>query len=99
MSWASGITRYAVAVAAVVAAVGLRLLLQPLLGASVPYLQFLPATLLAAWYGGFGPGALATALAAVIAMELYLPPAGLAVGDAGDGLSLSMFVATGLAIS
>jgi two-component system sensor kinase FixL len=32
-------------------------------------------------------------------MELFLPPPGLAVGGAGDWLSLSLFVATGLAIS
>jgi PAS domain S-box-containing protein len=54
---------------------GVRLLLQPLLGASVPYLQFFVAILLAAWYGGFGPGALATGIAALIAME-SLPAAG-----------------------
>ena len=99
MSVVRGVPRYAVAAAAIAAAVGVRLLLQPWLGASVPYLQFFAAILVAAWYGGFGPGALATALAAVISMELYLPPAGIAVGAAGDWLSLSMFVATGLAIS
>ena len=75
------------------------MLLQPWLGAFVPYLQFLAAVLLAAWYGGLGPGVFATALAALIAMELYLPPAGLAVGGAGDWLSLSMFVATGVAVT
>lgn len=98
MSAAVG-ARYAVAVTAIAAAVGLRLLLHQWLGTSVPYLQFFGAILLTAFYGGFGPGALATALAAVISMALYLPPAGLAIGGAGDWLSLSMFVATGLAIS
>ena len=53
------VARYGVAVAAIAAALGLRLMLQPWLGSSVPYLQFFPAILLAAWYGGFGPGALA----------------------------------------
>ena len=94
-----GVARYGVAVMLIAAALGLRLLLQPWLGSAVPYLQFFPAILLAAWYGGFGPGALATGLGALIAMELFLPPAGLAVSGAGDWLSLSLFVATGLAIS
>ena len=40
------------------------------------YLPFVAAILLASWYGGFGPGALATGLAALVAMELFLPPAG-----------------------
>jgi two-component system, LuxR family, sensor kinase FixL len=92
----AGVVRYGVAVAVIAAALGLRLLLRPWLGSSVPYLQFFPAILLAAWYGGFGPGALATGL---IAMYLFLPPAGLAVSGAGDLLSLSLFLATGLGIA
>jgi two-component system, LuxR family, sensor kinase FixL len=93
------LARYGVAVAVVAAAVGVRLALQPLLGSAVPYVQFFAAILLAAWFGGFGPGALATGLAALIAMDLFLPPAGLAVSGAGDWLSLLLFVGTGLAIS
>jgi len=95
----SSVVPYGVAALLVAAAVGVRLLLQPLLGASVPYLQFFVAILLAGWYGGFGPGALATGIAALIAMEIFLPPAGLAVSGAGDWLSLAIFVGTGLAIS
>jgi len=94
-----GVARYGVAVLLIAAALGLRMVLQPLLGVSVPYLQFFPAILLAAWYGGFGPGALGTGLSALIAMYLFLPPAGLAVSGAGDWLSLSMFVGTGLAFA
>jgi len=94
-----GIARYGVAVAVIAASVGLRLLFQPWLGTSVPYLQFFPAILLAAWYGGLGPGALATALGAILAVELFLPPAGLAVGGVGDWLSLSLFAGTGLGIA
>jgi two-component system sensor kinase FixL len=94
-----GVARYGVAAMLIAAALGLRLVLPPLLGSPVPYLQFVAAILLTAWYGGFGPGALATAMAALIAMELFLPPAGLAVSGAGDWLSLSLFVGTGLAIS
>ncbi len=95
----TGATRYLVAGALVGAALLLRVALQPWLGATVPYLQFFPAILLAAWYGGFGPGAAATALAAFAAMYLLLPPAGFAVGDLSDVVSLGLFVATGLSIA
>ena len=67
----TGATRYLVAGALVGAALLLRYALQPWLGANVPYLQFFPAILLAVWYGGFGPGVAATALAALAAMYLF----------------------------
>jgi two-component system sensor kinase FixL len=91
--------RYVFAAFAVGAAMSLRALLQPWLAGNVPYLQFFPAVLLAAWYGGFGPGALATALAALGSMYFYLPPAGFAIHGTDDALSLTLFVVTGLAIS
>ena len=89
---------YAVAVVAIAAAVLVRRQVDPWLGSQVPYLLFFPAVLISAWYGGFGPGALATALGSVTAMYLYLPPDGLAV-EATSILSLSLFAATGLAIA
>jgi PAS domain S-box-containing protein len=93
------IRRYAVALLAFAAAVALRRVLDPWLGSNVPYLAFFPAVLVAAWYGGFGPGALATALGTLAAMYFYLPPGGLAVGGTGDIVSLLLFAATGAAIS
>jgi PAS domain S-box-containing protein len=68
-------------------------------GGNVPYLQFFPAILIAAWYGGLGPGTLATVLSALAAMYFFLPPPGLAVGGVPDVMSLGFFVATGLGIS
>jgi PAS domain S-box-containing protein len=103
-SWASnpstvGARRYVVAVVAIAASLLLRQLLQPWLGPHVPYLQFFPAILLAAWYGGFGPGALATAVATLASMYFYLPPDGLAINGAADAISLALFIGTGLAIA
>jgi two-component system sensor kinase FixL len=95
----SAVAGYGLAITAVAAAFGLRLFLQPWLGDSAPYLQFFPAILIVAWYGGFRPGAAATTLAALIAMYRFLPPDGLAVSGDGDRLSLTLFVATGLGIS
>ncbi len=54
--------RYAIAATAVFVAFVARYALVPLLGDQAPYLFFLPAVLLAAGIGGFGPGALATAM-------------------------------------
>jgi two-component system, LuxR family, sensor kinase FixL len=92
-------SQYLLAVLLTVAALALRLAIQPWLGDTVPYLPFFPAILLAAWYGGFGPGVLATGLACVLAMYLFLPPAGLAVSGTGEWLSLALFAATGVGIA
>jgi two-component system sensor kinase FixL len=96
---AGRVARYAVAVAVVGAAILLRRVLDQWLGLNAPYLQFFAAILIAAWYGGFGPGVLATALASIAAMYLYLPPAGMAIDSSQDGVALALFAATGLAIS
>ncbi len=64
-----------------------------------PYLLFFPAVLIAAWFGGLGPGVLATALSALAAMSVFLPPDGFAVAAGADLVSLALFVATGLGIS
>ena len=93
------LSRYAVAIGALAAALLFRYLVRDSLGFKVPYLQFYPAIIVAAWYGGLGPGVATTVLATIAAMYFFLPPAGFAVGDASDQLSLGVFVATGLVIS
>ena len=93
------VLRYAAALAFVGAAWLLQLALQPWLGTSVPYLQFFPAILFASLYGGRGAGLAATAVSALIAMEFFLPPAGLAVGRAADALSLALFAGVGVSIA
>jgi PAS domain S-box-containing protein len=91
--------RYVVAVGALAAALLFRYLVRDSLGLKVPYLQFYPAIIVAAWYGGLGPGVLSTILSSLAAMYFFLPPAGPAVGEASDQLSLGVFVVTGLVIS
>jgi PAS domain S-box-containing protein len=90
---------YVAAVLLVAAALLGRWMLRGWFGSDVPYLQFFPAILVAAWYGGLGPGLLATALSAIAAMYIVLPPPGLAVGGMSDVMSLGFFVAIGLGIS
>jgi PAS domain S-box-containing protein len=92
-------SRYVVALAAFAGALLFRYVFRESLGFKVPYLQFYPAIIFAAWYGGLGPGVLTTMLSAVVAMYFLLPPAGLAVGDSADQLSLGVFVATGVVIA
>lgn len=91
--------RYVVALAAFGAAIVFRYAARDLLGARVPFLQFYPAIMVAAWYGGFGPGLLVTALSTLASMYFLLPPDGLAVGDPADALSLAVFVGAGVVIS
>ncbi len=64
---APGARHYAVAVACVTVAAFARWLMSPLLGEQLRFLTYFPAVTIAAWYGGFGPGALATALSAAAA--------------------------------
>src|SRR5436190_21579317 len=61
--------RYIVAAAALGAAFVVRYLLAPVLGDELPFLLFIAATLIAAWYGGLGPGL--TSLAAGILFGVY----------------------------
>jgi two-component system, LuxR family, sensor kinase FixL len=90
---------YLAAVAALAIALLFRYALWHTLGTTVPYLQFYPAIIISAWFGGLGPGVLLTVASALVAMYWFLPPAGLAVADPADLLSLTVFAATGLAIS
>jgi len=90
---------YVVAVLLIAACLLVRWTLRTWFGGNVPYLQFFPAIMVAAWYGGLGPGILATALSTLAAMYLFLPPAGIAVTGIPDVLSLGLFVAIGVGIS
>ena len=90
---------YVVAVVLIAACLLVRWTLRTWFGGNVPYLQFFPAIMVAAWYGGLGPGILATALSTLAAMYLFLPPAGIAVTGIPDVLSLGLFVAIGVGIS
>jgi hypothetical protein len=67
---------YGVAVAAVALALAIKYLFDEL-GADHPFVLLPAAVVVAAWYGGRGPGLLAAVLAAVGADVLFLPPAGL----------------------
>jgi PAS domain S-box-containing protein len=66
--------RYGTAVAAVLAALLLKLLIAAQTQFATPFLLFLGAVLFSSWFGGIGPGLLATLLAVVSADYFFLPP-------------------------
>ena len=78
----------------------IRLGLGRVLGDTVPYLQFFPAIMLAAWVGGGGPGLLATALAALLARYFFMEPAySFSIHNTADAVSLPLFFLIGAAMS
>ena len=92
--------RYLVALLLVAASLLLRLSLQSWLGDKVAFLQFFPAVMLAAWFGGFGPGVVAVGASAALAVYFFLPPTGGAgIADPTDSVSLVLFVVTGVGIA
>jgi PAS domain S-box-containing protein len=68
--------RYGVAVLAVGVAFGLKLLLDPLIVQDVPFLLVFGAIMVSAWYGGLGPGLLATVAAGLTTDYFFLDPKG-----------------------
>jgi PAS domain S-box-containing protein len=90
---------YVAAVVAVVIAALMRVALNPLLGESVPFITFFLAVAVAAWIGGFGPSALATALGIVIAWRWQLQSDGdLPPNQLTNVVAIGIFAATALAI-
>jgi signal transduction histidine kinase len=66
--------RYALAALAVLLALGLRWLLNPVLGDNLSYLTLFPAIAFSAWFCGVGPSMLITAMSLVGVRYLFIPP-------------------------
>jgi hypothetical protein len=60
MKYTSPLLRYGVAVLAVGMAFLIKLLLDPMIVQETPFLLIFGAIMVSAWYGGLGPGLLAT---------------------------------------
>src|SRR5437868_4513555 len=96
----SGFFRYGTSVVAVGGALALKLLLIPLVSQAEPFLLFSLAVMVAALYGGLGPGLFATALASVCNFYFFMHPFNqFAFGDAYQPAQLSLFVIEGAGIS
>jgi signal transduction histidine kinase len=70
----SGLSRYCFALGAVLAALIPKLLLDPALETHSPFLVFFAAVMASAWYGGLGPGLLATGCSVLLGVDVFLPP-------------------------
>src|SRR5918995_2071792 len=97
--------RYGLAVASIVVALGFHLLLDLLLihGTFLPLIlgvaMLCASVVFSAWYGGLGPGLLATALAALIADYHYVHPLHSFSGLSTKATPLVAFVLQGMFIS
>src|SRR5271166_2494640 len=92
--------RYAVAIGSAAISAVLVLFLLPSVGNQFPFLMLYPAVICAAWYGGFGPGLLATVLTALVAaFFVFEPRFSFAIARPGDQLATLLFLVVGGFIS
>lgn len=71
-----------------------------LLGGEMPFLLLWPAVMVCAWFGGFGPGLLATCLSAFFTACLYYePPHWFSFTKPEDWTGMALFVLLGSALS
>src|SRR5215204_3427979 len=91
--------RYGVAVLAVGAALGIKLLLDPLTVQDTPFLLVFGAIIVSAWYGGLGPGLLATVVSALATDYFFLYPRGAITGFRVEGIDVLAFTLEGVLVS
>jgi K+-sensing histidine kinase KdpD len=89
--------RYGVAVAAVLAAFVIRYMIYGDLLNRLVFTFFVPAALVAVWYGGLGPGIVATVLGALVGDFFFMPPR-FSLGPLGirESLAISVYAVTTL---
>jgi len=96
--WTS-VVRYAAPFLIIFTSLLVRFAFQRWLGVSVPYLHFFPAVMIAAWFGGLGPGIVTTLLAAATALYFLLRPQSFITLGRADAITLPAFVVIGVVIS
>jgi PAS domain S-box-containing protein len=78
----------------------MRMALNETLAEQARLMPFVIAVMAAAWWGGLGPGVLATALASLFGLYFIVPPANsLEITTVEDGVNLAIFVFAGVMIS
>ncbi len=97
----SQLARYGVAILAVLLGLGLMLLLDPWISMKEsPFVVFFAAVMVSAWYGGLGPGILATLLSILAAKYCFIPVIHTwQLGDLADLVRLILFVLVSLMVS
>ena len=92
--------RYGLAVVAVGLAAAVKWLVDPALEAESPFLLFVVAIVVGAWFGGLGPGLFATGLALVVCDYLFLAPLySFGIDGPGRLFDLLLFGGVGVAVS
>jgi len=66
----SPVGAYGVAIVAVSVGIALPMVTKPFVGQSAPWISFIPAVLLSAWYGGFIPGVITTLMLVVVGLTM-----------------------------
>jgi PAS domain S-box-containing protein len=66
----SPVGAYGVAMVAVSVGIALPMVTKPFVGQSAPWISFIPAVLLSAWYGGFIPGVITTLMLVVVGLTM-----------------------------
>jgi PAS domain S-box-containing protein len=90
--------RYGVAVGITALSLLVRWPLWPVLGNQTPHMTFFPAVMISAYFGGFGPGLLATVLSA-LAAHYFLGDTRFQIGSVQGATSLTLFLLVGTVIS
>jgi PAS domain S-box-containing protein len=93
--------RYAIATLALGIGWGFRTALNPFFSQfELPFITFYPAVMVSAWLGGFGPGILTTAGAAVLADYFWMDaPYTFTIRNPSDVAAIAVFVTMGMLIS
>ena len=96
----SPVGQYSVAILSVVAALMVRMALNPVLHSRGPFIIMFPAVVVAAWSGGWRPGLLAVVLGTLASVALFvLPYIPLRGMELSNQLTLGIFVLNGIGIS
>src|ERR1039457_36327 len=92
--------RYAAAVLVVAAAIAIRLAFDPVAGRKWPYMIPTVAVMVAAAFGGLGPGLVATATSFLAIWFVFVEPRySFTIADPSDAVGLAIFVVVGAGIS
>jgi PAS domain S-box-containing protein len=96
----SALFRYGVALGVTVLSLLVRWPLWPILGNQTPHMTFFPAVMISAYYGGFGPGVLAT-ISSALAAHYFLGDTRFTfqIGNVHGAVALALFLLVGTVIS
>jgi len=93
-------SQYFVATAATAVAFAAKFLLEPALGDVAPLLVFTLSVMVSTWYGGLGPGLLATALGALLGVYFFIEPLySFRIYSVAERIELLLFLGIGTSIS